>query len=338
MNGQQTQQEIARALLVKGKGILAADESNHSMNARLRARALSETSEMRRRYRELLFTTPGIERYISGVILYEETLSQNTSGGDPFVMYIKEKGILSGIKVDQGLIDNPDTPGEQITQGLEGLADRLKSFREKGAQFAKWRGVFSIGDGLPTDQDITEDTNALAQYAKECQLSGVVPIVEPEVLYAGDHSIEESEHATHRVLSGLFKALSAYDVSLDALILKTGMVLAGKETAIQSSPQEVAQHTLSVLNECVPKEIGGVVFLSGGQTPLQATSNLNEIALQATLSFPITFSYSRAVQDPVLDAWKGDDSNKEHAQKIFIHRLRMNALARDGQYAPELEI
>lgn len=329
--------ETVALLMQEGKGILAADESNKSMNARLKARGIVESAPSRRAYRDVLFTTPSIEHYISGVILYEETLRQSTLSDDPFPHYLKNKGILVGIKVDQGLLDNPETPGEQYTDGLVGLDQRLLEYKKLGASFAKWRAVFSVGNGLPTNEDITIDTKALSKYAMTCIEAGIVPILEPEVLYDGTHTIDECEQAMRKVLTALYKELAVSEIDLSTTILKTSMVLPGKESEGTATTKEVAKRTVSVLTECVPKNVGGVVFLSGGQTALMATEHLNEIALIGPHPWPVTFSYSRALQEAALDAWKGDDANKDLAQRKFIHRLRMNILARDGQYTSTLE-
>lgn len=329
--------ETVSFLMQEGKGILAADESNKSMNARLHARGITESSEMRRAYRDLLLTTPHIEHYISGVILYEETLRQSTLAGDTFPQHLKHKGIHVGIKVDQGLLDNPETPGEQYTDGLSGLDQRLLEYKKYGASFAKWRAVFSVGNGLPTDADITMDTKALSTYAINCIEAGIVPILEPEVLYEGAHHIDECEAAMRRVLTALYKELVVAEVDLGATILKTSMVLPGKDSGASVSYKEVAARTVAVLKDCVPHGVGGVVFLSGGQSALMATEHLNEMALIGPHPWPMTFSYSRALQDVALDAWKGDEAHREDAQRKFIHRLRMNILARDGQYTASLE-
>ncbi len=329
--------ETVSLLMQEGKGILAADESNKSMNARLKARGITESAEVRRAYRDLLLTTPHIEHYVSGVILYEETLRQSTLLGDPFAHHLKNKGIQVGIKVDQGLLDNPETPGEQYTDGLSGLDQRLLEYKKQGASFAKWRAVFSVGNGLPTDADITIDTKALASYAINCIEAGVVPILEPEVLYDGSHSIDECESALRRVLTALYKELVNAEVDLGSTILKTSMVLPGKDSGVSVSYKDVATRTVAVLKDCVPEKVGGVVFLSGGQSALMATEHLNEMALIGPHPWPMTFSYSRALQDAALDAWKGDEANRDEAQRKFIHRLRMNILARDGQYTSSLE-
>lgn len=326
---------IAQRLVVKPKGILAADASNKTMNKRLKAAGLPEEEETRRKYRQLLFTTPGIEDYISGVILYDETIRQKTDDGMLFTDLLKDKGILPGIKVDEGLVEYGK---EKATTGLSGLPGRLAEYKEMGALFTKWRAVTIIDEhkDLPTVDAIKHNSDILAEYAKIVQSEGLVPMVEPEVLLEGDHNIEKSSEVTELVLAELFEKLREEKVDLEAIILKSSMVLPGKSAYDQSNSEQIGNATSSVLKTTVPSEVPGVVFLSGGQKPLTATSNLNEVA-KIEHPWEITFSYSRALQEPVMDAWKGDDANIEKAQGIFLHRLRMNSRARLGEYTKEME-
>jgi fructose-bisphosphate aldolase, class I len=328
---------IVQRIMTPGKGILAADASTSTLNKRLAAVSASGDEETRRRYRELLFTTPKIEEGISGVILYDETIRQASSAGIPFAQVLSDKGIVPGIKVDLGKVSMPLFPGEQITEGLDGLTERIVEYKEMGAQFAKWRAVIHISDGLPTDEAIDANMHALVRYAGICQASGVVPIVEPEVLMDGHHTVEVHEDAIRRVYSSLFKELKKYRIELSGLILKTAMVLSGKECVKRADAHTVAEYTARTLQDFVPKEIGGVVFLSGGQRPQEATENLNEIIKEGPYPFPLTFSFARALQEPALKAWGGEDANIDKAQKIFQHRIAMDTVALKGQWSVELE-
>ena len=328
---------IAKKFVASRKGILAADASNNTMNKRLAAIGVEQTEEMRRQYRQLLFTTPGIEKYISGVILYDETIRQKTDEGISMPSLLASKGIMPGIKVDEGLVQNPQSPNEQITTGLQGLAERLLEYKKLGAVFTKWRATYIIADGLPTKEDITLDAWILGQYAKISQDVDMVPIVEPEVLMDGNHTITRCKEVTIAVQKQLFAELKVRGVYMPGVILKTNMVLAGKDSFTKISPEEVADHTLSALQETVPSDIGGVVFLSGGQSPKQATENLQYISSRSKYPWQMTFSYSRALQEPVLESWLGKLENMPRAQEIFLHRLHMNSLAREGQYTEELD-
>ena len=328
----------ALRLLTPSKGILAADESNHTCNARFAAYGIPETEENRRAYRQMLFTTPGIEKYITGVILYDETIRQKTNPmtrtkGDTgmfFREYLIQKGILSGIKVDAGLVDMPGFPGETITQGLDGLPARLEEYKSMGASFAKWRAAFKIGANTPSEEVIRENAKILGRYAKACQDEGLVPIVEPEVLLDGVHSIEKSKMVTTQVLKILFEELPKYFVELPGLILKTSMVISGKEAMVRADAKTVARFTVEVLKTCVPDQIAGVVFLSGGQSPDEATKNFDEIAKLEPLPWPLAFSFSRALQNDALEIWAGKDENIHDAQKAFLGRLQENSLADQG--------
>lgn len=327
-------EQIAQALVREGKGILAADESTSTANKRFKALGIAETEEMRRQWRQLLLTTEGIEESLSGVILYDETIRQSDDGGKPFREILVEKGIIPGIKVDGGTLPMSEGSEEVITQGLEGLPERLKEYYDMGARFAKWRGVIKIDSKanpvLPTQENIEMNADIFAQYAKMCQTAGIVPIVEPEVLLDGDHTIAETADATQRAHKAVFEALNKHGVNLKGMILKTGMVLPGKETR-QASPEEVAKATVDVLLEVVPEEVSGVVFLSGGQEPIEATENLNEISKLGG-PWPMTFSYARAIQQPVMDKWGGKSENVASAQAIYKARLKAVVASLRGEY------
>ncbi len=328
----------AKRLVVKGKGILAADESVGTADKRFGALNIPSNEETRRSYRELLFTTRGIEEFLSGIILFDETIRQKTEDGKLFIDLLSEKGILPGIKVDKGTIDLPNFPGEKITEGLDGLRDRLREYYEMGARFAKWRGVITINeDAIPTDACVSANAYVFAQYAAFCQETGLVPIIEPEVLLDGNYSIERSEEVTAAVLKTVFSELKKYNIMLEGILIKSSMVISGKEAPNQADASAVAKATVRALRASVPETVPGVVFLSGGQAPLQATENLNAIALLGSQPWELTFSYSRALQEPVLNAWKGDAKNKEQAQKIFYQRAKCNAAARNGAYSKEME-
>lgn len=328
----------ARSFFKAGKGILAADESTSTMNKRLAAIGVPEEPEMRRKYRQLLFTAPGSEQYLTGTIMYDSSIRNHTDDGTPFVDALVAKGIVPIIKVDKGTTEHTNFNQETVTEGLDGLFERLEEYYEMGARAAKWRAAFVISDTTPTNQTVLFNCLTLARYAALCQKAGIVPMVEPEMLYDGDHSIERAEEATGKVIKKLFETLAWYEVDLSGVILKTSMVLAGKEHEIQSTPEEVATATVRMLKASVPNEVGGVVFLSGGQTWQQATMNLNAFSkLEGELPFPSTFSFSRAIEEPILEAWKGKDENIEAAQSVMLHRLKMNALAEQGQYNSSLE-
>ena len=326
LNSDNNLEAIATNLLLNGKGILAADESNNSIKKRFEQLKIPDTYENHRRYRNLLFTTEGINEYINGVILFDETARQFSDNGQSFIDLLTSRQIIPGIKVDQGLeiINNSE---ETITKGLKNLSTRLKEYYSMGLRFAKWRSAFEIhlsesGEILtPTDQNIEENCEILSEYAKECQDSGLVPIIEPEVIYDGNYSIEQNAEITARVLDILFEKLNLSGVNLRACILKTNMVLAGKKYEIQSTPEEVGIKTAEILKNHIPEDLAGVTFLSGGQTPDQATRNLAEIEKNGPFPWPVTFSFSRAIQDPVLSAWRGDNDNVDKAQKILIERL-----------------
>lgn len=312
------------------KGILAADESNATCGKRFQALGIPDTEEERRRWRELLLCAPGNEEFINGVILFDETIRQSDSNGKLFTEVLKEKNILIGIKVDEGLQDFIDHAGETLTHGLNGLPARIQEYKALGATFAKWRAAYKISDRTPSEDAIRENSEILARYAVICQEHDIVPMVEPEVLLDGNHSIEESKEVTKKVLKGLFESLAKHHVHLEGLILKTSMVLSGKDAENRADAKVVGEATVEVLKECVPENVGGVVFLSGGQTPDEATSNFNEIAQHKPLPWPLAFSFSRALQNDALLAWSGKVSNVEMAREAFMKRLKNNSLADQG--------
>jgi len=327
--------KTAKQLVVPGKGILAADESFPTIEKRFSKIDVESNEENRRFYREILFTTDGIEKFISGVILFNETIRQKTQEGKPFSQVLSDKGIIPGIKVDKGKIDMPDHPGEKITQGLDGLGDRLKEYCESGARFTKWRVVFSIGDSLPTDDCINANSETLADFAALSQEAGLVPIVEPEVLMDGGHDIKRCREVTYQVLKRVFVKLVDKKVELSGLLLKPNMVIQGKDNPNKATPEEVAKSTLNCFREVIPSEIPGVVFLSGGQGPEEATANLNALNEIGGVDWELSFSFGRALQAPVLEAWAGNNDNKEAAQKAFYKRAKLNSLARKSEYKGE---
>ncbi len=333
----QTLENIVSTLMAPDKGILAADESESSMNKRLASIGVPETKEDARRFRELLFTTPFIEEYLSGVILFDATIRESTEGGMPFSRLLDSKGIISGIKVDKGLQPFPNHRDEEISHGLDGLHDRLDEYFDMGARFTKWRSVIRISDDLPSEASLRANAHVLAYYAAIVQEHHMVPMVEPEVLFEGTHTLERSGEVLERTLSILFETLTLYKVSLPGLILKTSMALPGSSSNISLNPIAIARETTRALTEAVPEEVGGVVFLSGGQTPFQATQNLHAIVTQKKMPWPLTFSYSRALEEPVLDAWRGRDENIESAQRAFQKRLSLNVAARKGAYTSDME-
>jgi fructose-bisphosphate aldolase, class I len=329
--------ETARAMVAPGKGLLAADESAGTCKKRFDSVNVECNEENRRAYRELLFTTPGAGDFISGVILFDETLRQKTKDGTPFADYLKKNGIIPGIKVDAGAQDMALHPGEKVTEGLDKLAARMKEYFQLGARFAKWRAVITIGEGIPSWACIEANAHALARYSAICQEASIVPIVEPEVLLDGSHSVERCEVETEKTLATLFNELTWHKVSLEHVILKASMVVSGKENARQAGVQEVAERTLKVLKRTVPAALPGVVFLSGGQTDENATAHLDAMNRMGTAPWPLTFSYSRALQNTALKAWRGQAANVAAAQKAFAHRARMNSLAAKGQWNSNLE-
>jgi fructose-bisphosphate aldolase class I len=330
--------KTAAAMVAKGKGLLAADESSGTCETRFKLVGVECTEENRRTYRGLLFTTPGVEQYLSGVILFEETLRQKTNDGVPFADYLAKKGIIPGIKVDKGTVQLALAPkGEKITDGLDGLPKRLAEYFQLGARFAKWRAVITIGAGIPTHACLYANAHALARYAAACQEASIVPIIEPEVLLDGNHTAERCEEVTEATLRACYAANAAYNVVPEYLILKASMVVSGKDCPRQASVDEVAERTVRVLKRTVPAAQPGVVFLSGGQSDEAATAHLNAMAAMEGLPWPLTFSYSRALQNPALKTWKGQAGNIGAAQKAFYHRAHMNGLAAQGKWRAEFE-
>jgi len=329
--------KTAAAMVARGKGVLAADESSGTCEKRFKSVNVECTEENRRAYRGLLFTTPGAEQYVSGVILFDETLRQKTNDGVPFPAYLAGKGILPGIKVDKGVHDLALCPGEKVAEGLDGLRARLAEYFKLGARFAKWRAVITIGDGIPSHACLYANAHALARYAALCQEASIVPMIEPEVLLDGNHSVERAEEVTEAALRATYAAIAAHNVSVEHLILKTSMVVSGKDHARQAPVDEVAERTVRVLKRTVPAAQPGIVFLSGGQSDEAATAHLNAMAAMKGLPWPLTFSYSRALQNPALKAWRGEAKNAGAAQKAFHHRAHMNGLAALGKWKPELE-
>ncbi len=330
-------ESVARSLVAEGKGILAADESSHTIEKRFRGIDLPSTEENRRAYRELLFTARNVSEFISGVILFDETIRQKAKDGTSFPEVLSRRGIIPGIKVDTGAKSLAVFPGEKVTEGLDGLRQRLSEYRKMGARFAKWRAVIAIGDGIPTSWCLRANAHALARYAALCQEAGLVPIVEPEVLMDGAHPIERCEEVTTAVLSLVFSALVEHRVALEGSLLKPNMVLSGKECPKQAGATEVAEATIRTLRRTVPTAVPGIVFLSGGQSPEQATANLSAMNALGAHPWELSFSYGRALQDPVLKAWRGKPANVAAAQGAFYHRARCNHAARFGKYTDEME-
>ena len=328
--------ETARAMVAPGKGLLAADESAGTAKKRFDSVKVESTEENRRAYREMLFTTPKLADYVSGVILFDETLRQSTKDGVNFAKYLEKNGIIPGIKVDAGAHDMALHPGEKVTEGLDGLQKRMAEYFGLGARFAKWRAVITIGEGIPTAACIEANAHALARYSAICQEASIVPIVEPEVLLDGDHTAERSEAVHEATLETLFHALKRQGVSLEHVILKASMVVSGNKNPKQAPVAEVAERTLRVLKRTVPAALPGVVFLSGGQTDENATAHLDAMN-RIGAPWPLTFSYSRALQHAALNAWRGNAANVPAAQKAFAHRARMNSLAARGQWTKDLE-
>ena len=327
----------ARALVAEGKGILAADESTGTITRRLDSISVASTPETRLAYREMLFTTPEVEAYISGVILYDETLRQQSSGGTPLPELLAGRGIMPGIKVDTGTSDLAGFPGEKITEGLDGLGKRLDEYRDMGARFAKWRAVITIGPGCPTSYCIAANVHALARYAALSQQAGLVPIVEPEVLMDGDHTLERCAEATLATLQCVFNELREHRVQLEGILLKPNMVLSGKDCPQQAGVEEVATATLDCFRQTVPAAVPGIVFLSGGQSAVQATEHLNAMNQRGSQPWELSFSYGRALQGPVLEAWQGQAANVPAAQKFFHQRAKCNSAARFGKYDQHME-
>jgi fructose-bisphosphate aldolase class I len=330
--------DVARALVAPGKGILAADESSGTIKKRFDSIGVESTEDRRRAYREMLFTTAGADGNISGVILFDETIRQQASDGRSLVKVLEESGIIPGIKVDKGTTPLAFARGELVTDGLDGLRARMVEYRELGAKFAKWRAVIDIADGIPSQYCIDVNAHALARYAALCQDEGIVPIVEPEVLMDGEHSIERCATVTTDTLHTVFEALMAQRVQLDEMLLKPNMVIPGKKySGGPSSPEAVAHATITCFRNVVPAAVPGIVFLSGGQSDEEATANLDAINKLGPHPWNVSFSYGRALQAAALSAWQGEDANAAAGQKAFLHRARMNGLARDGKWTPDAE-
>lgn len=330
-------ESTAHALVAKGKGVLAADESGGTIKKRFDTIHLESTAENRRAYRELLFDTVGVEEYLSGVILFDETIHQAATNGLPFPRLLAEKGIIPGIKVDGGTAPLAGCPDEKVTEGLDGLRQRLEAYRELGARFAKWRAVIMIDEKRPSALAIAVNAQALARYAALCQEAGLVPIVEPEILMDGGHDIERCATVTAATLRAVFAELQAQGVYLEGILLKPNMVLPGKESPHQVGVQEVAAATVRVFRRVVPAAVPGIVFLSGGQSPELATAHLNAMNQSGHHPWELSFSYGRALQEPVLEAWQGKPSQVANAQRSLYHRARCNSAARYGDYSDEME-
>jgi fructose-bisphosphate aldolase class I len=330
-------ESVARAIVAPKKGILAADESNATIAKRFEAIKLESTEENRRRYRELLFTTPKASDYISGVILYDETIRQKTREGVSFPEHLSRNGVVPGIKVDTGAKPLAGFPEEKITEGLDGLRERLGVYYGIGARFAKWRAVITIGNGIPTRACIAANAHALARYAALCQEANIVPIVEPEVLMDADNTIERCEEVTAATLREVYAQLAEHRVQLEGTLLKPNMVIAGKKCARQAGVQQVAEATVRTLRRCVPAAVSGIVFLSGGQSEQLATEHLSAMNALGPNPWPLSFSYGRALQQSALQAWAGKESQFSAAQREYYKRARLNGLARSGAYRPEME-
>jgi fructose-bisphosphate aldolase, class I len=338
MTTTQRLQLTARRLVARGQGILAVDESTKTCNSRFAKLGIEPTEENRRAYRELLLTAPGLGAYVSGAILYDETLRQSCRSGERFVKAMCAAGLLAGIKVDTGTVPFDDSEDEVVTEGLDGLADRVAEYVSLGARFAKWRAVLRIAEGTPTLGCIQENSRRLAAYARICQEGELVPIVEPEVLMDGDHTAQTCYAATSEVWGEVFRQLKKEGVDLEAVIFKCSMVIAGQDCALQADVTTVADHTLACLERNVPRSVAGVAFLSGGQSDRLATEHLNQINCRAhNPPWPLTFSYGRALQQPAIDIWRGDPRRVEQAQQALLARARFNSAASRGAYSAEIE-
>ena len=333
----QSLEAVARAMAAPGKGILAADESTGTIEKRFKSINVENTEENRRAYRELLFSAKGIGQYIGGAILYDETLRQKAADGTPFPDLLAKQGVIAGIKVDTGAKEMALCPGETVTEGLDGLAKRCAEYVKLGARFAKWRAVITIGAGIPSQACITANAHALARYAAICQAAGLVPIVEPEVLMDGDHTVERCEEVTEWTLREQFAALAGQRVAFEKMVLKPSMVVAGASCTQQASVSEVAERTLKVLKRTVPAAVSGIAFLSGGQSDELATAHLDAMNKLGGGPWTLSFSYGRALQAAPLKKWRGNPANVAAAQAAFIHRARMNGLASAGRYSADLE-
>lgn len=332
--------ETANAMVADGKGLLAMDESTGTCNRRLASANIPQTEENRRAYRDLLVCTPGLAQYISGAILFDETIHQQTATGVPFTKVLSDAGIIAGIKVDLGAQALAGHPGEKVTEGLDGLRQRLTTYFEMGARFAKWRAVITPGTGLPSAACMDANAHALARYAALCQEASLVPIVEPEVLMDGDHTLERCSTITHELLRRVFDQLDRQGVVLEALILKPNMVLPGLGCALQPDPETIAEATVGCLLRSVPAAVAGITFLSGGQSAEQASARLNAMhqpLFSMRRPWPLSFSFARALQQPVLAAWAGEDANRTAAQAALLHRAQCNSAALRGEYRSAME-
>ena len=327
-------------IFANGKGILAMDESTPTCDKRFAAVGIPQTVEMRRKYRELIVTTPGLNESIGGAILYDETIRQKTIDGIPMAEMLTKVGIIPGIKVDMGAKEMAGFPNEKVTEGLDGLRERLAEYKTMGVRFAKWRGVITIGEGIPTVECVEANIHALARYAALCQENGIVPIVEPEVLMNGNHTLQKCYDVTEQVLKRLFYQLYQYKVDIEGIILKPNMVIAGAESKEQNSIDEVAEATVQCLLHTVPAAVPAIAFLSGGQSPQDAAAHLNAMHTKFNNHLPwiVSFSFARAIQEPALNAWKGQETNVAEAQKILYHRAKIDAKARNGEYNATMEI
>ncbi|BAU50017.1 fructose-bisphosphate aldolase [Sulfurifustis variabilis] len=331
-------QATARAMVARGKGLLAMDESSPTIAKRFKKVGIEDTVDNRRTYRELLVSTPGLGSFISGAILYDETIRQSTSDGTPFPKYMADRGIIPGIKVDKGAKNLAGFPGEKVTEGLDALRERLIEYKGMGARFAKWRAVITIGPDIPTPTCIDSNAHALARYAALCQEASLVPIVEPEVLIDGSHTLERCYDVSLQTLRAVFRELAGHRVAFEGMVLKASMVISGLEAPKRAGVEEVADATLRCLLNTVPATVAGVAFLSGGQGNEEATAHLNAMnARHKNLPWPLTFSYSRALQQPVMEHWRANPANAAAAQKLLYHRARMNGAAATGSYNVQME-
>jgi fructose-bisphosphate aldolase, class I len=332
--------ETARAMVTPGKGILAADESTGTITRRFSAIGVESTPENRRDYRELLFRSEGYSEFISGIILFDETIRQEAADGTPLVRLVRDAGVIPGIKVDKGAKPLPGFPEETVTEGLDGLRERLGDYREMGARFTKWRAVIRIGEGIPSETCIDVNAHALARYAALSQEAGLVPIVEPEVLMDGTHSVDRCDEVTEATLREVFHHLGRQRVYLEGMVLKPNMVLSGKEASNRAGPEEVAERTVSCFLRTVPAAVPGIAFLSGGQGDEEATANLDAINRHAAgvgAPWQLTFSYGRGLQASPMQTWGGKTENGDRTKEAFLHRARVTSAARRGEYAPEME-
>jgi len=338
MNTTTELQNTISDMVQAGKGILAADESAPTIAKRFAAIDVESTEALRRSYRSLLFTTPGLDKFISAVILFEETLTQQSDDGIPLPEILARQGIVPGIKVDKGFLPLVNAPGDKVTQGLDGLAERLQTYKTQGARFAKWREVYPVSEHNPTALGLEANAEMLARYAAICQSEGIVPIVEPEVLIDGAHTIERSAEVIEAVLQTVFQALHLHKVVLECIVLKPSMVTPGKDFAPGASPEQVAEATIKVFRRTVPAAVPSINFLSGGQTPEEATANLNAMnALYPDAPWELSFSYGRALQEPALKAWQGKAENGDATQQALHQRALLNGAARNGEYSPAME-